>query len=76
MDNYLLIAVLGQALGGFCMAVGVMVGLRVALPSLARTLVREMEASRKTAEAAPATANEAGSRPLVTLHSHDETSSA
>lgn len=64
MENYFLIAVLGQMLGGVVMAVGVIVGLRLALPSLARTLARELEAARSQ-QAAPSP--DAANRPVVTL---------
>lgn len=70
VDKFFLIAVLGQMLGGVVMAVGVIVGLRLALPSLARALVREMEAARSApAEEAAAQADQAAAqgRPVVTL---------
>jgi hypothetical protein len=64
VDNYFVIAVLGQMLGGVVMAVGVIVGLRLALPSLARTLARELETVRSQ-QTPPRP--EAASRPVVTL---------
>jgi hypothetical protein len=68
VSSYFVIATLGQALGGLCMAIGVIVGLRLALPSLARTLVREMDAARLGE--AGRTADDAAGRPVVTLHPH------
>lgn len=63
MDTYLVIALLGQMLGGVVMAVGLILGVRLALPSLARTLVRELDAARLgTAEQA-----DVQGRPVVTL---------
>ncbi len=63
VDRYLFIALLGQMLGGLLMAVGLIVGLRLALPSLARTLARELEAARAMASEVRG----AESRPVVTL---------
>lgn len=72
MDYYWAFVVLGQMLGGALMAVGVIVGLRLALPSLARTLARELDAARQeSAEDAVDRASASG-RPVVTLEPRDD----
>lgn len=72
MNSYWAFAFLGEMLGGVFMAVGVIVGLRLALPSFARTLAREMDAARyEGAEAAVDRASASG-RPIVTLDPRDE----
>lgn len=43
MDYYWVYGLLGQALAGFISAVGVVVGLRLALPSFARALRAELQ---------------------------------
>lgn len=71
MDAYFVIAILGQMLGGVVMAVGVIVGLRLALPSFARALARELDAARNE----PVDAAEqpsAHGRSVVILESRDE----
>jgi hypothetical protein len=69
---YFVTAILGQMLGGACMAVGIIVGLRLALPSLARRLVREMAAARED-DAEAASSEPVGPRaPVVTLGQRDE----
>lgn len=73
IDLYFVIAMFGQILGGIAMAVGLIIGLRLALPSLARTLARELEAARLVREEESDTreADERG-RPVVTLERRDE----
>lgn len=61
--QYIVIATLGYAFAGFCMALGVIVGLRLALPSLARALVREMRLTRSVREEV----SDDPGRPVVTL---------
>lgn len=70
---YFVIATLGQMLGGVAMAVGLIIGLRLALPSLARTLVRELEVARlvREDESGPSEAQDR-SGPVVILERRDE----
>lgn len=72
MDYYWVIALLGQMLGGVVMAVGVIVGLRLALPSFARALAREMDVARYEGAEAAVDPAPASGRPVVTLEPHDE----
>ncbi len=72
MDYYWAIALLGQMLVGVVMAVGVIVGLRLALPSLARALAREMDAARYERAEAAMDPESASGRPVVTLEPRDE----
>jgi hypothetical protein len=72
VDYYWAIALMGQMLGGVVMAVGVIVGLRLALPSFARALAREMDAARYEGVEAAVDRASASGRPVVTLEPRDE----
>lgn len=70
-DFYFLAVLGGQMLSGLLMAVGVIIGLRLALPSLARTLARELDAARQD-RGQDSVVDEDTGRPVVTLHPRDE----
>lgn len=70
-DFYFLAVLGGQMLSGLLIALGVIIGLRLALPSLARTLARELDAARRDRGQDSVVDEDAG-RPVVTLHPRDE----
>lgn len=75
IDLYFVIAMFGQMLGGVAMAVGLIIGLRLALPSLARTLARELDTARSLREEeSDTTEAQEGRRPVASLDRRDELS--
>jgi hypothetical protein len=72
VDYYFAIALLGQMLGGVVMSIGVIVGLRLALPSLARALARELEVARRAGAEDVPDVPPTSRRPVVTLEPRDD----
>lgn len=73
--SFFAVSVLAQLLSGLLMGVGLLVGLRMALPSLVRVLMWELDANR-AATSAPRMNDEAeDGRPPVTLSRPDYLSS-
>lgn len=69
--SFFAVSVLAQLLSGLLMGVGLVVALRLALPSLVRILMRELDANR-AATSTPSENDEAeDGRPAVTMSRRD-----
>lgn len=72
--SFFAVSVAAQLLSGLLMGVGLVVGLRIALPSLVRVLMRELDANRTrtAATSAPTETDEANDgRPVMSLSRPD-----